>query len=115
MGNGDAMIDIRKQFAGSGYLITDGAIDVRGQYLPDGDTANIVCHRGTIYADGNSLVAALTTLDRSECRALRKLGEVIADGGDEQGYEVSVRFPVSRFRDVARIMRPRQRELARAA
>jgi hypothetical protein len=44
--------------------------------------------------------------------ALRKLGDVVSDG---DSGELSVRFPPSRLRDVARILRPRQAELARAA
>lgn len=99
------MIDIRKQFAGDGFLITDSPYD----------TTNIQCRRGHIFSDGGSLVAALTTRDRAECRALRKLGEVIADGGDELEYELSVRFPLSSFRDVAKIMRPRQAALSKIA
>jgi hypothetical protein len=100
------MINIRKQFAGSGYLITDSP----------NDTTNVVCGRGHLYADGDSLVASLANDGtKAERRALMKLGEVVADCGDEQGHEVSIRFPLSNLRAIAQILRPRQAELARAA
>lgn len=89
------MIDIRKMFAGSGYRIEHCAHD----------TTNIVCQRGSIYADGQYLVAALTAGTPAQCRSLRKAGEPIADG---DFGELSVRFAPVRFREVARLMLPKQ-------
>jgi hypothetical protein len=93
------MIDLHKKFRGCGYLIVDS---------PD-DTTNLVCRRGHIYADGDQLVAALDRGNVAECRALRKLGAVIMDGDDG---ELSVAFDPSAFRQVARILKPRQAKLA---
>jgi hypothetical protein len=89
------IIDIRKMFAGSGYRIEDSAHD----------TTNIVCRRGSVYADGEFLVASMDAATPAESRALRKFGEPVADG---DFGELSVRFPPERFREVARLMLPRQ-------
>jgi hypothetical protein len=102
---GDKMpgcIDLRKHFHGSGYLIVDS----------ENDTTNLICRRGHVYSDGQRLVAALDGGTRAECRALRKLGTVIMDG---DFGELSVAFNPSVFRDVARILRPRQSRRVKSA
>ena len=93
------MIDIRKQFAGCGYLI----------YESEDDTTNIVCRHGHIYADGEHLFAALYNGTRSQILRLRKLGEPIMDG---DFGELTIRFEPRQFPAVARVMKPRQRDLA---
>lgn len=95
-------MDFNKLFRGRGYLITES----------ETDTQNIVCRRGHIYHDGQGMVASLDNGTRSECMALRKLGTPIMDG--DYG-ELSVRFSSTRFKDVARILLPRQKSLAQAA
>lgn len=90
-----ANLDIRKLFRDSGYLIVSN----------ETDTTNIVCRRGHIYADGSYLVASMNAATPAESRALRRLGIVVMDG---DFGELSVKFPLERFRDVARIMLPRQ-------
>lgn len=89
---------IRKLFHDSGYLIVE----------TEHDTTNIVCRHGHIYADGDYLFAALYNGSRSQRRNLRKLGEPTMDG---DFGELTVRFHPDRFRDVARLMKPRQRDL----
>ena len=89
------MIDLRTMFRGSGYLIVD----------EPGDTTNLICRRGHVYANGGQLVAAIDRGTVAECRALRKLGRPIMDG---DFGELSVAFNPSVFRDVARILKPRQ-------
>lgn len=96
------MIDIRKKFAGSGYLIHES----------EDDTTNIVCRHGHIYADGQYLCAALYNGTRSQILRLRKLGEPIMDG--DLG-ELTIRFEPRQFPDVARIMLPKQAYLSRPA
>jgi hypothetical protein len=88
-------INIRKLFAGSGFLI------VSSEY----DTTNIVCQFGHIYASGNWLIASMTSATPAQSRVLRRLGKVVMDG---DFGELSVAFSPSRFREVARIMKPRQ-------
>jgi hypothetical protein len=88
-------IDLRKQFQGSGYLIVDS----------DSDTTNMVCKSGHVYADGGRLVAAMDCATPAERRALCRLGTIIMDG---DFGELSIAFNPSVFRDVARILRPRQ-------
>jgi hypothetical protein len=95
-------MDLHKLFRGRGYLITESEFD----------TQNIECRRGHIYHDGQGLVASLDNGTRAECMALRKLGEPVADG---DFGELSIRFPVTLFKDVARIMLPRQASLAKAS
>jgi hypothetical protein len=97
-------INLHKLFSGSGYLIVDCAHD----------TTNIICARGTIYAEGMDLVASLDNGTPVECRMLRKHGTVVADG---DFGELSVRFEYTpqRFREVARIMRPKQGRRSKAA
>jgi hypothetical protein len=89
------IIDIRKMCAGSGYLIEESAHD----------TSNIICRRGSIYADGEFLVASMDAATSVESRTLRKYGEPVADG---DFGELSVRFAPERFREVARLMLPKQ-------
>lgn len=97
------MIDLRKLFAGSGYLFVDSP----------GDTTNLVCRRGHIYADGkNDLVAALDGGTVAECSALQKLGVTIMDC---DFGELSVRFSPTKLRDAARILHPRQVAIAKSA
>ena len=43
------MIDLRKHFAGSGFLIVDSAHD----------TTNLICRYGHIYSNGEMLIASL--------------------------------------------------------
>jgi hypothetical protein len=57
-------------------------------------------------------VAAIDNGTRAECMALRKLGRVIADG---DWGELSVWFPLERFRDVARILKPLQASIQKQA
>jgi hypothetical protein len=94
-------IDLKQLFRHDGFLIQES----------EDDTTNLVCRRGHIYSDGDDLVAALDRGTRAECMALRKLGDVLMDGDDG---ELSVRFNPTRFRDVARILKPRQALLAAA-
>lgn len=96
------MIDIKRLTRGSGYAIEES----------DYDTTNIICYHGHIYADGDMLVAAMDSADRSQSIRLRRLGDVVADG--DLG-ELSVRFHPSRLGDVARILKPRQAVLLAAA
>jgi hypothetical protein len=67
---------------------------------------------GHIYADGNSLIAALDGGTGAECMALRKLGTSIMNG---DFGELSDRFLLHRFRDVARILKPRKATLAKVS
>jgi hypothetical protein len=92
-------LNLKLEFAGSGYLIEES----------DHDTTKIVCQHGHIYADGNRPVAAIDHATPAESKALRRCGTVVVDGDDG---ELSVRFELSRFRDVARILKPRQVGLA---
>ena len=87
----------------------------------DDDTDNICAQFGHVYRDGRFLVASLDGWQncpgdeqesRRRARALRKLGTVIMDG---DWGELSVRFASSRFREVARIIKPRQAERVRQA
>ncbi len=91
------MIDLRKLFHTFPYIITSSAED----------TTNLEAHRGHIYADGDSLVAALDNGTRAECRALRQLGTPVMDGDDG---ELSVKFTYTpaTWRAVRTIMRPKQ-------
>lgn len=93
---------IKKLCRGTGYLIEES----------DYDTTNILCRHGHIYADGNHLIAALDAATTGQSRALRKLGEVVADG---DCGELSVKIPPTLFRDVCRILRPRQKSLSAVA
>ncbi len=88
-------VDIRKLFGGSGFLVESS----------EHDTTNIVCARGHIYADGDRLIASLNRGTPAECRSLRGMGTVVMDG---DFGELSIAFSPERFRDVARILRPKQ-------
>lgn len=87
--------DIRRLFRGCGFMFVD----------PEGDTTNLLCQKGHIYLDGTALVASMDAATAAESRSLRKLGRVVADG---DFGELSVAFPIEKFRDVARIMKPKQ-------
>jgi hypothetical protein len=95
-------LNLKREFSGSGYVIEES----------DHDTTKIVCRRGHVYADGNWLVAAIDQATPAEAKALRKCGTVVADGEDG---ELSVRFALSRFREVARILKPQQAGLSNSA
>lgn len=94
-------IDLKKKYAGAGYLIVES----------EEDTTNIVCRYGHIYADGDHLCASLDNGTRSQVLQLRKLGESVMDG---DFGELTIRFPASQFKAVARVLKPRQRVLAKA-
>jgi hypothetical protein len=89
-------IDIRELFEGSGFLIQSS----------EHDTTNLICQRGHVYADGDSLVASMNAATAVESRKLRKLANrVVMDGSFG---ELSIAFSPTIFREVARIMKPRQ-------
>lgn len=90
------MIDVKQLCKGTGYLIVES----------EEDTTNIICRFGHIYADGLQLCAATNPgADSLILRRLKALGKPIMDGDDG---DLTVRFPVSRFDEVCRILRPRQ-------
>ena len=89
------MINLRKRFAGEGYMIVDSPLD----------TIKIVCRFGHIYSDGDSLLASLDSGSPIQARALRKLGVPVMDGSDG---ELTIRFPDSKIRDVTRLLKPWQ-------
>jgi len=95
-------VDLHQRFRGAGFLIVDSS----------SDTTNLVCRHGHIYADGDKLVAALDGGTPAQRRALRKCGTVIMDG---DFGELSVAFNPSVFREVARILKPRQAYRAKVA
>ena len=96
------MINLRKRFAGQGYMITDSPID----------TIKIVCRFGHIYADGDALLASLDSGSPLQARALRKLGTPVMDGQDG---ELTIRFPDSKICDVTRLLKPRQAVITKRA
>lgn len=105
-------LDLKQYFAAHpSYVLVDS----------DGDTTNLVCKYGHIYADGDYLVAVSDgwqdhPADQSACesrnRRLRSLGSVIMDG--EYG-ELSVKIMPFRFRDAARVLCPKRSRKAKAA
>jgi hypothetical protein len=90
-------MNIKKLFAGLPYIIVSSA----------SDTTNLICARGTIYADGDKLVAALENGTPAECRALRLLGDVVADG-DFGELSVAFQYNPATWTAVRKIMRPKQ-------
>ncbi len=91
------MIDLRKLFANLPYIFEAHAWD----------TTNMRCHRGHVYSDGEYLVAALDNGTRTECRALRRLGQVVMDGDDGE-LSVKFRYTPETWQAVRKIMRPKQ-------
>lgn len=89
------MKPLAQLFPGSGYLIQESEYD----------TTNLVCRYGHIYQDGDSLCASLDGGTPDQVRKLKALGEVIMDG---DFGELTVRFPLSRLREAARVLKPRQ-------
>ena len=86
---------IKKLSRGTGYLVQES----------EHDTTNIICRHGHIYADGGFLVASLDCATIGQSRVLRKLGTTIMDG---DCGELSVKVDPSKFRDICRILKPRQ-------
>jgi hypothetical protein len=91
------MIDLFKKFGRDGYLIVESP----------SDTTNIVCQRGHIYADGDFLVASMDHATVAESAKLRKLGTPLMDG---DFGELSIKFDPKEIRNVARILKPKQRQ-----
>lgn len=94
-GRAGVPMNIRTLTRGSGYLIEDS----------EHDTTNIICYRGHIYVDGAWLIASIDNATMAESRALRKIGEPVADG---DFGELSVRFKPKDLPKIAQIMKPRQ-------
>lgn len=90
------MTTLEKLIRGTGWYIKE----------PAHDTPKVPCKNGHIYADGDTLIASMDRADLAETRLLKKLGTPVMDG---DFGELSVAFPKTAIRQIAKVLKPLQK------